>query len=489
MPAAPPPNPAKKGTQAAKPDAAQQAPASLVAAVELTDAPPRPAGKQADEREPKAQVAQKRVSVSSILSSVSVSEEERRDHRIALAKALAECVAVFAVYLGLILALRLPAPERPLPVSEGDGIHPQFVWLQMRAKCWSQPLWPELLKLAQRDNPNVKVALVGEGNDVRLRVDNAVDQPTVDALTKWAGSQYGTCLYVEKIKDDKVKEEYAYWVKGHWSTTSKDNITAAAAKLKDAHARVASSTWDGVPTFLLESTEFPAASMVPRDVRKAFAAAGIKDFEVEPIGPNSVEAVAVQRWNKTAIEPFRKAQRGANVLQLLIYLGLTVVWLVILRGRFASQEDDEPPTTARQGALRGLLAATVAAAAVFAVARVAGMVSPTIADTAREKDKIGAVLSLLCYGVALPALAGLVCYGYMLRRLTQATETRYAGFVAALLVPMAVFPIAPPLSPPQFLLLPMAAVGALLWHQTGRLGPAVAVVTASGAALAAVALF
>ncbi len=449
-----------------------------------------PAGDPADRAKrpakppPKPAPGSRRVSVSEILTSVAASQDEQRSHRWHLAGLWAEGAAIVAVHMLLFVLLKVPAPHLPQRVETADSGKDQHVWLQLRPLCWSAPAdWDGLFKGAQLVNATGKTNLVGKGDNRTIQLDNVVDEKTRKDLEVWADAQAGTCLFVEKGKD-----EYQLLVKATWSPTGPEQLDKAAASLPQAGVTLVSAQWQPTPLFALEAIDFPARSMeVPR-VYKALAAAGLRNFTVEPATDAAIDATMYQRWSKAALEPFKKAQRGVIALQMIVFAVLCAIWMIVIKGRFARDNEMEP-LTFLEGLTRGVIGAAVAAVVVGLLGKKIGIDFKLLQAQVRLIDAPSTVLAFVSFGLLWPILHGVVVHGYLQRRLAQELTPVFAIGTAAVVLPLGQFLVLPLPSPQLFLWIPVGALGGYLVWSTGRLGPALAVTTATQAAIVLLALF
>ncbi|MBM4342556.1 MAG: hypothetical protein FJ100_04170 [Deltaproteobacteria bacterium] len=431
----------------------------------------------------KAASAARRISVSEILTSVAVSKDEQRSHRWHLAGVWAEGAAIMAIHMLLFVFLKVPAPVIPQRVETADSGVDQHVWLQVRPLCWAAPEWDSLVKGAQAVNATGKTKLTGEGDKRTIQLDNVVDDKTKKGMLAWAGAQRNACLIVEK-----GKEEYQLLVKATWSPTSQEQVDRAAAALPQAGVTLVSAQWLPTPLFALESTSFPARTMESQHVHKVLASAGLRNFAVETATDAAVDATMYQRWSKAALEPFKKAQRGAIALQMVVFAVLCAIWMLVLKGRFV-REDEPEPLTFLESLTRGVIASVVAGLVVALLGKKIGIDFRLLQAQVRLPDAPSTVLAFVSFGLLWPALHGVVVHGYLQRRLGQEVPAPIAIGVAAVLLPLGQSLVVPLPSPQLFLWIPVGVLGGYLAWSTGRLGPALAVTTATQAAIVLLALF
>lgn len=469
--------------------ATQDPPESAPASARESGAARPPPGDPAD-RSPrsvkppaKAPVGARRVSVNDILTSAAVSKDEQRSHRWQLAGLWAELAAIVAIHMLLFVLLKVPAPHVPQRVESADSGKDQHVWLQLRPVCWSAPDWAALFKGAQAVNATGKTKLVGDGDNRTIQLDNIVDDKTRKDLDAWAGAQRNACLIIEK-----GKEEYQVLVKATWTPTGPDQLAKAALALPQAGVTLVSAQWQPSPLFALEAADFPARSLeIPR-VHKALAGAGLRNFAVETATDAAIDATMYQRWSKAALQPFKVAQRGVIALQLIVFALLCVAWMVVIKGRFARADEPEP-LSFLEGLTRGGIGAVVAGLAVALLGKKIGIDFKLLQAQVRLVDAPSTVLAFVSFGLLWPVLHGVVVHGYVQRRLAQELTPLAAVGVAAVLLPFGQFLILPLPSPQLFLWIPVGALAGYLVWSTGRLGPALAVTTATQAAIVLLALF
>ncbi|MSQ82340.1 MAG: hypothetical protein EXR77_05385 [Myxococcales bacterium] len=425
----------------------------------------------------------RRVSVSEILTTVNVSKDEFKEQRRTVALLLLEIVAIVAVHVLLLVFLKVPTPVKPLQIETNDSGQAMHVWLQVRPQCWALPDWPGLLKSVRSTHATGKSALVGEGPARYMQLDGVVDEPARAAVSQWASSQANACLAVTK-----GKEEYQQIVRASWTPTTEADFAKAAATLLSAGATVTSQQWEPTALFILESLAFPERSLQIDTARKALASGGLKNFVVEPTTKATLGATAHQRWQKGAIEPFKKVQRGAIAIQMVIFALLAAIWMVVLRGRFANS-DDLNPLTFLEGVTRGLIGAVLVGVLVALIGRKIGIDFAPLQARVAETDAASSVLSLLSLGLLWPLVHGIVLHGYVQRRLAQTLEAWPSIAVAAIAFPLCQVAVVPLVSPQVVLWLPVAALAGFLAHSTGRLGPALVVTAVAQFAITLLALF
>ena len=195
-----------------------------------------------------------------------------------------------------------------------------------------------------------------------------------------------------------------------------------------------------------------------------------------------------QRWTKAAIEPFKKLQRGAIALQLVVFAVLCAIWMLVIRGRFARADEPEP-LTFLEGLTRGVIGSVIAGMAVALLGRKIGIDFRLIQAHVRQPDVASTVLAFVSFGLLWPVLHGAVVFGYLQRRLNQELPAAAAIGVAAVALPLGQFMVVPLPSPQLFLWVPVGALAGFLAQSTGRLGPALSVVAATQAAIVILALF
>lgn len=437
---------------------------------------PKPAEPKAPLPAAAPKVASKgsRASVSSLLSSVQASEAEKRSRHLRFFLALVEIAAVVAVHLLLLAVSRLPGPDKLSTEEIKPGGQTRYVWLQVRPRCWDQPNWDTLFRQAQEAVPTAKVSFVGTGDARHLRLDGVMDNDATQHVMDWATQHPNACL-----NPAKGKEDYSLEVKARWSPTTQADLERAATKLAPAHAAVKRLQWQPDPLLFLQSDDFPERSLVKDEVTKALTAGGLRDFVVEPATEQTIDGQAKAAWRQLAVIPALKAQRGALVVQSAVFLILAALWMLVLRGRFATAPVREtlpwPETLTRVAA--GLIAAVAVG---MVVAKKIGFELGPLQALVREPDPLSKAAGMVAYGMALPALQTIVVLGYAERRLAEVTESTNAIVVMAVLYPLGLWmaPAVPLWSPQFFLMVPVAAIAGYLLLSTARLGAALTVTLA-----------
>lgn len=434
---------------------------------------PLPAGKQ-----PPGPAAppQPRVAVDAILAEVESSRAEHTQHLRDVAAALAEVAAVLAFYLLLMTTLRIPAPVRVDPESsQVDGV-PAYVWLQVVPACWAPPNWATVAERASAVAPTTKVLVQGKGDQRFLQVSGAVDPKVGEALRRWAATVDDACLTATP-----GPEEFNWHIKARWTPTDRQRLAAAEPQLAKVHAGFRALEWGERPKIILESKEFPAASLRRQEVSAALSKAGLRDFAVVPATLEQIDPATRARWREQAVEPMVRVQRDRLWLQLATWAGIMGLFFLMARARFGG---DEPLMPNAEGLTRTIVAVSIASIVLLVFVQRMGFEWRELRSAIPEPDNLSRHIAFLAFGIALPAAHATALHGYLQRRLAASFSAGSAAMITALLYPMV-----PPLLYQYPMWWAIGLIASYMVWSTGRLRSGLTITILAQAAVAYVAYY
>lgn len=443
-----------------------------------------PAKKPAKPVPPPVDPKDRAAAVADLVGAMQASHAPQGARTVPTLLAAIEVIAVTAIHVVLLGLLQMASPEAPRLEQPGPNNSTRHVWATVHPRCWSPPEWPELLRQAGDVNATGHATLVGAGPEQHLRLDGLVSADVAARVHIWAKNQRHACLTVETTRED-----YTLLVKARWTPTTAADVERATTQLAKANAKVRKAQMLPVPLLHLQSADFPLPGLDVTRVKQALLSGGLRDFTVEAVADPAFDPDANAAWQLHAVLPVVKAERGALLLQALIYALLVALWTVMVRGRFA--------TTPARPALpwgeigRPLALGTAAALTLtLAVGVKIGLDGKLLHALAPQPDVTARWMGVVAFGVGLPVVNAVVVLGYGWRRMAEVLSQHGAIALMAVLYPAALWwmPVAPPETPQFYLLVPVAAVAGYLLSATGRLAAALLVVVAVQAVLAWVAL-